>query len=314
MTVRELDAAGIHDPALRAAYAHCRGLNARHGKTYFLATRLLPVDRRPAVHAVSASPAGPTTSWTISTPRPPPSSVAAPCSPWRRSWREGWRQGCGGRGHRAGDPRARRHRSVVRHRPRPLHRLPGLHAQRSDGRRVRLVRGARPVHARLRRRDRPPDASGARDGDAARGGRSARGRARGRLPADELPAGRGRGPGPGPALSAGRTADRARGGPGALRVEPEDGGAGRADHRRPAGRRRPQPGRVPGRPARDRDAHPGVAALHPYGVRAVQRHPGLDRGRRVRGAAPPVGRPAPPAGGGGAGRAGRGRPRGEAPW
>ncbi|MDX3378408.1 phytoene/squalene synthase family protein [Streptomyces sp. ME02-6991-2A] len=52
MTVRELDAAGIHDPALRAAYTHCRELNARHGKTYFLATRLLPVDRRPAVHAL----------------------------------------------------------------------------------------------------------------------------------------------------------------------------------------------------------------------------------------------------------------------
>ncbi|MFI1932937.1 phytoene/squalene synthase family protein [Streptomyces sp. NPDC020330] len=52
MTVRELDAAGIHDPALRAAYTRCRGLNARHGKTYFLATRLLPVDRRPAVHAL----------------------------------------------------------------------------------------------------------------------------------------------------------------------------------------------------------------------------------------------------------------------
>lgn len=52
MTVRELDAASIHDPALRAAYTHCRELNARHGKTYFLATRLLPVDRRPAVHAL----------------------------------------------------------------------------------------------------------------------------------------------------------------------------------------------------------------------------------------------------------------------
>lgn len=52
MTVRELDAAGIHDPALRAAYTRCRGLNARHGRTYFLATRLLPVDRRPAVHAL----------------------------------------------------------------------------------------------------------------------------------------------------------------------------------------------------------------------------------------------------------------------
>ncbi|GHC51199.1 phytoene/squalene synthase family protein [Streptomyces flavofungini] len=52
MSARELDAAAITDPALRAAYAHCRRLNARHGKTYFLATRLLPVDRRPAVHAL----------------------------------------------------------------------------------------------------------------------------------------------------------------------------------------------------------------------------------------------------------------------
>ncbi|MFE6287761.1 phytoene/squalene synthase family protein [Streptomyces sp. NPDC057877] len=52
MTRRELDAAGITDPALRAAYARCRRLNARHGKTYFLATRLLPLERRSAVHAL----------------------------------------------------------------------------------------------------------------------------------------------------------------------------------------------------------------------------------------------------------------------
>ncbi|MCS0638404.1 phytoene/squalene synthase family protein [Streptomyces sp. LP05-1] len=52
MTRHELDAAGITEPALRAAYAHCRRLNSRHGKTYFLATRLLPVERRPAVHAL----------------------------------------------------------------------------------------------------------------------------------------------------------------------------------------------------------------------------------------------------------------------
>ncbi|MFC8127131.1 phytoene/squalene synthase family protein [Streptomyces sp. NPDC057302] len=52
MTDRELDAAGISNPALRAAYTHCRRLNARHGKTYFLATRLLPVAHRPAVHAL----------------------------------------------------------------------------------------------------------------------------------------------------------------------------------------------------------------------------------------------------------------------
>lgn len=52
MTRRELDAAGINDPSLRAAYTHCRRLNARHGRTYFLATRLLPVERRSAVHAL----------------------------------------------------------------------------------------------------------------------------------------------------------------------------------------------------------------------------------------------------------------------
>jgi len=48
----ELDAAGVTDPALREAYATCRALNAAHGRTYFLATRLLPAGRRPAVHAL----------------------------------------------------------------------------------------------------------------------------------------------------------------------------------------------------------------------------------------------------------------------
>ncbi|MCZ4124615.1 phytoene/squalene synthase family protein [Streptomyces sp. H39-S7] len=52
MTRRELDAAAITDPVLRAAFDRCRRLNARHGKTYFLATRLLPGSRRPAVHAL----------------------------------------------------------------------------------------------------------------------------------------------------------------------------------------------------------------------------------------------------------------------
>ncbi|MFD4613211.1 phytoene/squalene synthase family protein [Streptomyces sp. NPDC058440] len=52
MTGRELDAAGITDPALRQAYTRCRRLNARHGRTYFLATRLLTAERRPAVHAL----------------------------------------------------------------------------------------------------------------------------------------------------------------------------------------------------------------------------------------------------------------------
>ncbi|PRW62739.1 phytoene/squalene synthase family protein [Actinopolyspora mortivallis] len=52
MSAHELDAAGIHDPALRTAYRHCRSLNSAHGRTYFLATRMLPAARRPAVHAL----------------------------------------------------------------------------------------------------------------------------------------------------------------------------------------------------------------------------------------------------------------------
>lgn len=52
MTDRELTAAGITDPALRHDYTECRRLNARHGRTYFLATRLLPSAHRPAVHAL----------------------------------------------------------------------------------------------------------------------------------------------------------------------------------------------------------------------------------------------------------------------
>src|SRR5664279_4843214 len=52
MASRELDAAGITDPSLRASYDACRRLNARHGKTYYLATRLLPPNKRPYVHAL----------------------------------------------------------------------------------------------------------------------------------------------------------------------------------------------------------------------------------------------------------------------
>ncbi len=52
MTHRELAAAGIHHPVLRASYGQCRRLNAAHGRTYFLATRLLPPEKRPYVHAL----------------------------------------------------------------------------------------------------------------------------------------------------------------------------------------------------------------------------------------------------------------------
>ncbi|WP_199442749.1 phytoene/squalene synthase family protein [Umezawaea beigongshangensis] len=49
---RELDAAGIVDPVLRTAYRRCRALNAEHGRTYYLATRMLAPQQRPAVHAL----------------------------------------------------------------------------------------------------------------------------------------------------------------------------------------------------------------------------------------------------------------------
>ena len=48
----ELTAAGILDPALRESYAECKKLNAQHGKTYYLATLLLPPAKRPFVHAL----------------------------------------------------------------------------------------------------------------------------------------------------------------------------------------------------------------------------------------------------------------------
>jgi len=52
--VNALDAAGIVDPALRASYLACRRRNATHGRTYYLATALLPPEKRPAVHALYA--------------------------------------------------------------------------------------------------------------------------------------------------------------------------------------------------------------------------------------------------------------------
>ena len=48
----ELTAAGITDRDLRASYAECKRLNSLHGKTYYLATLLLPKEKRPFVHAL----------------------------------------------------------------------------------------------------------------------------------------------------------------------------------------------------------------------------------------------------------------------
>jgi phytoene synthase len=50
--MEELTAAGIMDPDLRASYLECKRLNSLHGKTYYLATLLLPPAKRPFVHAL----------------------------------------------------------------------------------------------------------------------------------------------------------------------------------------------------------------------------------------------------------------------
>ncbi|HEX8303446.1 MAG TPA: phytoene/squalene synthase family protein [Jatrophihabitans sp.] len=49
---RELRAAGILEPRAQAGYLQARTLNAQHGRTYYLATQLLPAAKRPYVHAL----------------------------------------------------------------------------------------------------------------------------------------------------------------------------------------------------------------------------------------------------------------------
>ncbi|MGA0856760.1 MAG: phytoene/squalene synthase family protein, partial [Candidatus Nanopelagicales bacterium] len=52
MSRSELKAAGIYDPDLQKSYELCKKLNRQHGKTYYLATLLLPPAKRPYVHAL----------------------------------------------------------------------------------------------------------------------------------------------------------------------------------------------------------------------------------------------------------------------
>jgi len=52
MSKRELIASGITDEAMQDSYERCRKLNSQHGKTYYLATLLLPPGKRPYVHAL----------------------------------------------------------------------------------------------------------------------------------------------------------------------------------------------------------------------------------------------------------------------
>ena len=50
--MNELKAAGISNLDLQKSYLECKRLNSKHGKTYFLATKFLPPNKRPYVHAL----------------------------------------------------------------------------------------------------------------------------------------------------------------------------------------------------------------------------------------------------------------------
>ena len=203
----ELDAAGIAEPALRAAYATCRALNARHGRTYFLATRLLPRARRPAVHALYGFARYADEIVDDLGDGRSPAAKAARIDALTDQLATALD---GGPAPHPGAGRARRHRPPLRHRPRPLRRLPQVDAHGHRGHRLRDVRRARPLRARLRRRHRAPDAADTGDDRPAGRRRARRGGARRGVPAHQLPPRRRRGPRPRPRLPARRRARRVR--------------------------------------------------------------------------------------------------------
>ena len=199
----ELDAAGITDPALREAYATCRALNAAHGRTYFLATRLLPAARRPAVHALYgfARYADEIVD-DLDDDRPVAEKAAeldaltadleaaldgAPTTvPVLAALADTARRYAIDRRHFTDFMVSMRMDTTVTEYA-TFDDLGGLRARLGGG-------------------DRPADAADPRHAGAARGGRAAGGRPRGGLPAHELPARRRRGPRPRPCLPADRRA------------------------------------------------------------------------------------------------------------
>jgi phytoene synthase len=84
----ELDAAGIRDPALRAAYTACRQIHQFYGRAYFLATRLLPAGKRPFVHALYAFARH--TDEIVDGMVPSPTGDADRLARWTRAFGEGY--------------------------------------------------------------------------------------------------------------------------------------------------------------------------------------------------------------------------------
>ena len=139
---------------LAAAYRHCAAINARHGKSYHLATRLLTPDRRPAVHALYA--AARTADDLVDVPGADP---AGDLADWSRAVLAELERGWSDDPVRLALVHTYRRYDIPRRAPR---RLPRRDDQRPRRHRLRRPRRARPVHVGLGVGDRAAGAAGAR--------------------------------------------------------------------------------------------------------------------------------------------------------
>ena len=140
----ELTAAGIDDPRLRDGYRRCRELNAAHGRTFFLATRLLAPDQRPPVHALYGfaryaddilDDFDPHVGAEIRGRRL--QHCPSDSSPTVHTWRIRW------------SPRYR-HRAALSDQRRAVRGLPGFDADGPHGHRLSRPQRPQPVHAGFR--------------------------------------------------------------------------------------------------------------------------------------------------------------------
>ena len=280
----ELDAAGVTDPALRAAYATCRALNAAHGRTYFLATRLLPAARRPAVHALYgfaryadeivddlgddrpvAEKAAELDALTADLEAALDGAPAA--HPVLAALADTARRYDIDRRHFADFMVSMRMDTTVTEYATFDDLAVYVHGSAAViGLQMLPILGTR---------------------GAAGGGRAACRRARGGVPAHELPARRRGGPRPRPRLPASRRARGVRRRPRAAGLVPAHPAARSAGAPRAGPPRRPHPRHLPARAAGDRDAGAGVARLRGLRVHPLPGHPRRDREGRLRRAAPP---------------------------
>ena len=143
----ELDAAGISDHGC-GPRTRCRALNASHGQTYFLATRLLTPAQRPAMHALYGftryARRWSTTSATAGRSR----RGSQGSTGWPASWTARWPPGPRPPGAR----RARGHGPALRDHPRPGRRLHSVDADGHPRHGVRDVRRAGPSTCTVRPR------------------------------------------------------------------------------------------------------------------------------------------------------------------